>query len=243
MRKHPSVVNINNKNFESTFSFKKTTLEEVVKVIRNLNIRKSCQTADIPTKIIKLNSDNLAKFIYKHSAAVFIEVNFQMKHAELVPVNKKNCKRDKENYRTVRIPWNVSKVYEKVLYSQLYNYFEKILFPNQCGFRKSYSAQQCLLVMTEKFKEAIDRRDKFGALLTNLYKALNCINHPLLIAKINSYGVSPMSTKVIFSYLSNYTERTKIKNRFSKKSNTLHGVPQGSILALLPFNIDFIDLF
>ena len=40
--------------------------EEVIKVIRNSNVRKSCQTTDIPTKVIKLNSDSLAKFIYKH---------------------------------------------------------------------------------------------------------------------------------------------------------------------------------
>ena len=63
--KHRSVSNIKNKNFESIFSFKQTTPEEVVKVIRNLNLRKGCQTTDVPIKVIKLNSDVLAKFIYK----------------------------------------------------------------------------------------------------------------------------------------------------------------------------------
>ena len=109
-----------------------------------------------------------------------------MKHAELVPVHKKNCKRDKENYRPVSILSNFSKVHEKSLYSQLYTYFQNILFLSQCGFSKGYSTQHCLLVMTEKFKEAIDRGDKFGALLTDLSKAFDCINHPLLIAKIYS---------------------------------------------------------
>ena len=79
--------------------------------------------------------------------------------------------------------------------------------------------------MTEKSKEAINRRDKFGAFLTDLSKAFECINHPLLIAKIDSYGVPPMLTKIIFSYLNNRTQRTKIKNSFSKRSNILHGVP------------------
>ena len=55
--------NIKNKNFDSIFSFKETTPEEVVKVIRNLNIRKSCHMTDIPTEVVKLNSDILAKFI------------------------------------------------------------------------------------------------------------------------------------------------------------------------------------
>ena len=50
--------------------------------------------------------------------------------------------------------------------------------------------------MTEKFKEAIDRGDKFGALLTDLSKACDCINSPLLIAKFESYEVSSMSTKL-----------------------------------------------
>ena len=95
------------------------------------------------------------------------------------------------------------------------NYFENILFPSHCGFRKGNSAQNCLLVMIEKFKEAIDGGDKFGGLFTDLSKAFDCINHPLFIAKIDSYGVSAMSIKTIFSYLSNHTQRTKIKNSFS----------------------------
>ena len=90
-----------------------------------------------------------------------------MKHAELVTVHKKNRKRDKENYRPVSILSNFSKVYEKLLYSQLYNYFENILFSSQCGFRKGYSAH-CLLVMIEKFKEATDKGEKFCVLLTDL---------------------------------------------------------------------------
>ena len=71
--------------------------------------------------------------------------------------------------------------------------------------------------MIDKFKEAIDSGDKFVALLTDLSKAFDCINHPLLIAKIDRYGVSPLSIKIIFPYLSNRTRHT----------NILHGVPQG----------------
>ena len=94
-----------------------------MKVIRNLNIRKSCQTTDFPTKVIKLNSDILAKFIYKHFNCCFDRGEFpnELKHAELVPVHKKNSKRDKENFRPVRILSNFSKVYEKkIIYSALW---------------------------------------------------------------------------------------------------------------------------
>ena len=149
----------------------------------------------------------------------------------------------KENHRLVITLSNFSKVYEENLYSQFYNYFKDILFPYQCGFRKDYSAQHCLLVMIENFKEAIYRGDKFGSLLTDLSKVSDCINHLLLNVKIDSYGVSPWSTKIIFSYLSNQIQDTKFKNSFSKKFNMLHGVPQGSVIGPLLFNIDLIDLF
>ena len=67
---------------------------------------------------------------------------------------------------------------------------KKMLYIVACGFRKGYSVQHCLLVMTEKFKKAIDSGDKFGALLTDLSEAFDCINHSILLAKIDSQGVS-----------------------------------------------------
>ena len=153
-----------------------------------------------------------------------------------------NNKCEKENYRPVSILSNLSKIYEK-LYKQLYDYFDNILFQSQCGFRKGYSALHCLLAMIEKFKEAIDRGNEFGPVLTDLSKAFDFINHPLLITKLYNYGVSPLSVNMIFSYLGNRTHRTKINECFSERSIIEHGVPQGSILGPLLFNIDLIDLF
>ena len=98
-----------------------------------------------------------------------------------------------------------------MMYSQLYNYLKNTLFSSQCDFKKDYSAQHCPLVMIKNFKEAIDRGDKFSALLTDLSKAFDCINHSLLIAKIDSYEVSHLSTKIVFLYLTNRTQLLELK--------------------------------
>ena len=119
-----------------------------------------------------------------------------LKHADIVPVYKKNNKCEKKNYGPVSILSNLSKIYEKLMYNQLYDYFVNILFPSQCGFRKGYSAQHCLLVMIEKFKEAIDRGNEFGALLTDLSKAFDCMNHPFLIAKFLLSSKSPTDVSI-----------------------------------------------
>ena len=93
---------------------------------------------------------------------------YELKHADVTSVHKKKDKCVKENYRPVNILTNISKVSKKLLYNQLYSYFDNIFYPNQCGFQKGRSAQQCLLVMIEKFKDYIDKGHQFGALLTDL---------------------------------------------------------------------------
>ena len=113
----------------------------------------------------------------------------ELKHANVIPVHKKNEKSKKRYYRPVSILTNISKIYEKLLHNQLSKYVDSLLATNQCGFRKGFSSQYCLLVMLEKFKEAIDRGNQFGALLTDLSKAFDCIDHKLLIVKLYEYSV------------------------------------------------------
>ena len=113
------------------------------------------------------------------------------------------------------------------MYNQLYDYFDYILFPSQCGFRKGYSAQHCLQGMIEKFKETMDRGNEFGVLLTDLSKAFDCISHLSHVAKLYNYGVSPLSINMIFSYLNNRANRTNINECFSERSRIEYGVPQG----------------
>ena len=101
--KHPSIVKTKAKALGSTFHFRKTSCNEVRKIIHNLNIKKSCQQEDIPTKIIKLNKDLNAKFIAENVNTCNDKGEFpsELKHANIVSIHRKKDKSNKSNYRTV----------------------------------------------------------------------------------------------------------------------------------------------
>ena len=117
------------------------------------------------------------------------------------------------------------------------------LSPYLCGFRKGYNTQHCLMVMLEKWKKALDKRNIAGALLTDLSKAFDCLNHELLIAKLEAYGFSYSSLNTICSYLSDRKQRTKVNNMYSEWADITSVVPHGSILGPLLFNIYLNDIF
>ena len=96
--------------------------------------------------------------------------------------------------------------------------------------------------MLEKFKESRDKGEEFGGFFTDLSNAFDCVDHSLLMTKLSWYGVTPISLKLIFSYLSNRTQGVRINNSHSRKIEIKYGVPQGSVLGPLLFNIDLTDL-
>ena len=213
-KNHPSTKNIKSKKLNSTFSFENTYTDVVMKVINNLNVAKTCQVNDIPTKVIKINKDIFANFITVHFnyCIAYGEFTDELKHADVIPVHKKNEKCNKTNYRPVSIVTIISKICEKLLYDQLSKYFDSLLATNQCGFRKGFSSKYRLLVMLEKFKEAIDRGNQFGALLTDLSKAFDCIDRKRLITRPSEYSISSSALNVISAYLKHRTQRTKIND-------------------------------
>ena len=232
------------KNKNMSFSFSFVTKETILNELCKLNPRKACQESDIPVKIIKENLYVVSNFVYNNFNNSLFSSKFPpyLQNANITPIFKKKDRVNVENYRPVSILPNLSKVYERCMYVQIYQYRNKIL-SNGNGFRQGYSAQHCLLVMVEKWRQCLDNGGVSGDLLIDLSKAFNCILHDLLIAKLASFGFDYNLLQMLQSYLSNRKQRKKINDAYSKYCEILFGVPQGSILGPQLFDIYICDVF
>ena len=93
------------------------------------------------------------------------------------------------------------------MFKQISEYFESFFFAKyQCEFKKGFSAQHCLVSLLEKWKSAIDNKNSFGALFTDLSKALDCFSHDLLIAKLNVYGFNMSGLRFAYSMQKSYAK-------------------------------------
>ena len=128
--------------------------ECISKIINNLDTSKATQQGDIPTKIINVK-DIFSYFISASFGNAVKKGVFpdELKHADIKPIYKKEARNEKENYRPVSILPNLSKIFERCMYDQLKDYFDKLLSKYQCGFRKGFCTQHCLLPMIEKLLE------------------------------------------------------------------------------------------
>ena len=236
---HPSVLKIKENNIDvETFSFQTIDLESVIHEIALLSPSKATPKDSIPVNIIKNNNDIFAFKICIDFNSSIKGGTFpsNQKYADVSPVFKKGVKLDKSNYRPVSLLSTLSKITERLLFYQIDKFMDPKLSMYQCGFRKNMSAQNCLLFMLEKWRKCLDNKGNAGVLLTDLSKAFDCLDHDLLIAKLNAYGFDLNSLKLIYSYLTDRFQRVRVNSSYSSWSEIIYGVN------LRPYTIQYLPM-
>ena len=155
-----------------------------------MDTKKVAPQDGIPVKILKLNNDIFSQYLSQIFNESIEAANLpnELKYGDITPVYKKNNRHEKENNRPVSIISVVFKIIERCLYDQIYKNIGNTLSRHQMGYRKGYSSQHSLITMFERWKENLDKKGECGALLVDLSKAFDCLQHDLLLAKLNSYG-------------------------------------------------------
>ena len=228
------------------FAFYLVDNNATMHIIKNTKISTSKGHDGISLELLKLITNDISKcitVIINQSLTSGIFPN-SLKIAKVTPIFKKENNKLITNYRPISVLPVISKVFETVIHEQLSECFmsNNLFCPQQYGFRKNSSTELAALELLDRVLDQIDKHKIPINFHIDLWKAFDSLRHDILLDKLTYYGVTHPAKKLIESYLSNRKQFVQVGNIKSTMNQVSTGVPQGSIVGPLLFNICINDI-
>lgn len=217
---------------------------EVAKILVRLDPSKSAGSDHIHSIFLIKCAESLAvpiTIIFKRSIreCIFPQV---WKSAFITPTHKKGSKTDATNYRPISKLCIISKVFERIVYDQVYSALKGSFTPFQHGFLKGRSTVSNLILFNDYLTSAMDSGDQVDVVYTDYSKAFDRIDHIALISKLRNIGIHGDLLRWFSSYISMRSQAIVINSYMSSWVLIPSGVPQGSLLGPLLFVIFVNDI-